>query len=127
MEKTTAKTLLVNASGVYHIYTYIYLYLQYIFGVKYKRFCIRFVEKTAAELAEEVEYDLDEEDCVWLDLMNEKRLPLPPVRLEHMQMLMDRLEKESFFQVFFFSVMPIKTILNCRYTSIIYHMLEQVF
>lgn len=60
----------------------------------------RFVEKSHLELAAEVEYDLDEEDCAWLDLVNEQRESedLEPVQLADLQLLMDRLEKESFFQ-----------------------------
>ncbi|KAF2354546.1 Bromodomain [Trinorchestia longiramus] len=60
----------------------------------------RFVEKTHQELAEEIEYDLDEEDCAWLELVNEQREAedLEPVGMYNLQLLMDRLEKESFFQ-----------------------------
>lgn len=61
----------------------------------------RFIEKSLEELDEEVEYDMDEEDRAWLQLMNEKRSidGLPPVEMESFELLMDRLEKESFFQV----------------------------
>uniref|UniRef100_A0A2P2I9J7 Peregrin-like n=1 Tax=Hirondellea gigas TaxID=1518452 RepID=A0A2P2I9J7_9CRUS len=60
----------------------------------------KFVEKSSQELAEEVEYDLDEEDCAWLELLNTQRATeeLTPVKLHDLQLLMDRLEKESFFQ-----------------------------
>ncbi|XP_042204767.1 bromodomain-containing protein 1-like isoform X3 [Homarus americanus] len=60
----------------------------------------RFIEKSLEELDEEVEYDMDEEDRAWLQLMNEKRAvdELPPVQMETFELLMDRLEKESFFQ-----------------------------
>lgn len=60
----------------------------------------RFIEKSLEELDEEVEYDMDEEDRAWLQLMNEKRAvdELPPVEMETFELLMDRLEKESFFQ-----------------------------
>lgn len=34
---------------------------------------IKFMEKTSEELDEEVEYDMDEEDNVWLKLINEER------------------------------------------------------
>lgn len=61
----------------------------------------RFIEKSLEELDEEVEYDMDEEDRAWLQLMNEKRSVdgIPPVEMENFELLMDRLEKESFFQV----------------------------
>lgn len=44
---------------------------------------------------------MDEEDRAWLQLMNEKRTVdgLPAVEMESFELLMDRLEKESFFQV----------------------------
>ncbi|XP_063845225.1 bromodomain-containing protein 1-like isoform X2 [Scylla paramamosain] len=60
----------------------------------------RFIEKSLEELDEEVEYDMDEEDRAWLQLMNEKRSVdgLPAVEMENFELLMDRLEKESFFQ-----------------------------
>lgn len=61
----------------------------------------RFIEKSLEELDEEVEYDMDEEDRAWLYKMNEKRAvdDLPAVEMETFELLMDRLEKESFFQV----------------------------
>lgn len=59
----------------------------------------RFIEKSAEELDESVEYDMDEEDCAWLELINKKRksdkyCEIPP---DVFEMLMDRLEKESYF------------------------------
>nr|XP_053641088.1 LOW QUALITY PROTEIN: peregrin-like [Cherax quadricarinatus] len=71
----------------------------------------RFIEKSLEELDEEVEYDMDEEDRAWLQLMNDKRAvdELPPVQMETFELLMDRLEKESFFQVF---LEPIDSISN---------------
>jgi bromodomain and PHD finger-containing protein 1 len=61
----------------------------------------RFIEKSADELDAEVEYDADEEDGAWLELANEKRDNdgLPPVTEEQFELLMDRLEKESYFQM----------------------------
>ncbi|KAL1129803.1 hypothetical protein AAG570_012747 [Ranatra chinensis] len=35
--------------------------------------CFRFIEKSAEDLDGEVEYDMDEDDAAWLDIMNEKR------------------------------------------------------
>lgn len=60
----------------------------------------RFIEQTTEELDEMVEYDMDEEDYVWLDTINEKRKSegIAPVSQEVFETLMDRLEKESFFE-----------------------------
>ncbi|XP_023685954.1 bromodomain-containing protein 1 isoform X1 [Paramormyrops kingsleyae] len=59
-----------------------------------------YVEKTPEELDEEVEYDMDEEDYAWLDLINEKRRceGFSPVSHNVFEFLMDRLEKESFLE-----------------------------
>uniref|UniRef100_A0A3B3T0F7 Bromodomain containing 1 n=1 Tax=Paramormyrops kingsleyae TaxID=1676925 RepID=A0A3B3T0F7_9TELE len=59
-----------------------------------------YVEKTPEELDEEVEYDMDEEDFAWLDLVNEKRRGegFSPVSHNVFEFLMDRLEKESFLE-----------------------------
>ena len=64
---------------------------------------IRFIEKSAEELDGEVEYDVDEEDTTWLSIMNEKReaAGLSGVKIDVLELLMDRLEKESYFQVSF--------------------------
>ncbi|XP_044740751.1 peregrin isoform X2 [Chrysoperla carnea] len=61
---------------------------------------IRFIEKSAEELDGEVEYDVDEEDTAWLSIMNEKRESqgTNPVSVDTLELLMDRLEKESYFQ-----------------------------
>lgn len=47
-----------------------------------------------------VEYDMDEEDAVWLELINKKRREdrLLDVNVETFELIMDRFEKESFFQ-----------------------------
>lgn len=52
------------------------------------------------ELDEEVEYDIDEEDYIWLDIMNDKRRSdgVTPIPQEVFEYLMDRLEKESYFE-----------------------------
>ncbi|XP_050677555.1 bromodomain-containing protein homolog [Leptidea sinapis] len=61
---------------------------------------IRFIEKSAEELDGEVEYDVDEEDTAWLAIINKTRAKqgLPPVSVDTLELLMDRLEKESYFQ-----------------------------
>ncbi|CAN8002041.1 unnamed protein product, partial [Ixodes hexagonus] len=60
----------------------------------------RFIERSAEELDEAVEYDMDEEDCAWLQLMNSRRRMegLGEVSCDTFELLMDRLEKESYFQ-----------------------------
>ena len=60
----------------------------------------RFIEKSREEMDEEVEYDMDEEDYAWLDLMNDKRKKdsASNVSQEIFEIMMDRLEKESYFQ-----------------------------
>ena len=62
---------------------------------------IRFIEKSAEELDGEVEYDMDEEDSAWLSIINERRGDggLPPVPVDAFELLMDRLEKESYFMM----------------------------
>lgn len=61
----------------------------------------RFIEKSPDELEEEVEYDMDEDDFSWLDLINKQRKfeNLSEVDPESFELLMDRLEKESYFQM----------------------------
>ncbi|XP_053982612.1 bromodomain-containing protein homolog [Hylaeus volcanicus] len=62
---------------------------------------IRFMERSGEELDGEVEYDLDEEDTAWLSIVNERRLVsglTPPLEPDTFELLMDRLEKESYFQ-----------------------------
>ncbi|XP_061127104.1 peregrin isoform X2 [Syngnathus typhle] len=60
----------------------------------------RYMEKSVEELDEEVEYDIDEEDYIWLDIMNDKRRMdgVTPIPQEVFEYLMDRLEKESYFE-----------------------------
>ena len=60
----------------------------------------RYMEKTPEELDEQVEYDMDEEDDAWLEIINEKRKSegTSAVKQEVFERLMDRLEKESYFQ-----------------------------
>lgn len=61
---------------------------------------IRFIEKSTEELDGEIEYDVDEEDTTWLAIINEKRdlMSLNAVSVDSLELLIDRLEKESFFQ-----------------------------
>nr|XP_033782219.1 peregrin isoform X2 [Geotrypetes seraphini] len=60
----------------------------------------RYIEKSAEELDEEVEYDMDEEDYIWLDIMNERRKTegVSPIPQDVFEYLLDRLEKESYFE-----------------------------
>ncbi|MED6266264.1 Bromodomain and PHD finger-containing protein 1 [Characodon lateralis] len=60
----------------------------------------RYIEKSVEELDEEVEYDMDEEDYIWLGIMNDKRRRdgVTPIPQEVFEYLMDRLEKESYFE-----------------------------
>ncbi|XP_066598940.1 bromodomain-containing protein homolog isoform X2 [Prorops nasuta] len=62
---------------------------------------VRFMERSGEELDGEVEYDLDEEDTAWLTIVNERRISsglTPPLEANTFELLMDRLEKESYFQ-----------------------------
>lgn len=60
----------------------------------------RYVEKSKDEMDEEIEYDMDEEDYAWLEMVNEerKREQFSIVSMEVFELLMDRLEKESHFE-----------------------------
>ncbi len=60
----------------------------------------RFVEQSAEDLDENVEYDMDEEDYQWLSLINEERKTqgLTAVPQDVFEILMDRLEKECIFE-----------------------------
>ncbi|GJJ11325.1 hypothetical protein Clacol_005557 [Clathrus columnatus] len=59
---------------------------------------IRYIEPLESELSVQVEYDMDEQDQEWLDLINEERrkAQVGPVSSEIFEVLMDRLEKEWF-------------------------------
>lgn len=52
----------------------------------------RFIEKPADEQDEEVEYDMDEEDVAWLNIINEKRSSenLSKITEDQFELLMDR-------------------------------------
>ncbi|XP_060044793.1 bromodomain-containing protein 1 isoform X2 [Erinaceus europaeus] len=58
----------------------------------------KFIEKSAEELDHEVEYDMDEEDYAWLEIVNEKRKSdcVSAVSQSVFEFLMDRFEKESY-------------------------------
>nr|XP_057931736.1 bromodomain-containing protein 1-like isoform X1 [Doryrhamphus excisus] len=58
----------------------------------------KYTERTAEELDEEVEYDMDEEDYAWLEILNEKRKSegISQVSNNLFEFLMDRFEKESY-------------------------------
>ena len=60
----------------------------------------RFVEQSAEDLDENIEYDMDEEDYHWLSLVNEdrKNQGLTSVPQDVFEILMDRLEKECVFE-----------------------------
>ncbi|XP_066447984.1 bromodomain-containing protein 1 isoform X2 [Eleutherodactylus coqui] len=60
----------------------------------------KFQEKSSEELDEEVEYDMDEEDYAWLEIINEKRKSegFSVVSQDIFEFLMDRFEKESYFE-----------------------------
>ena len=55
-------------------------------------------EPMESELTNQVEYDMDEQDQEWLDLINEdrKKAQVGPVSSEVFEIMMDRLEKEWF-------------------------------
>ncbi|XP_053481594.1 bromodomain and PHD finger-containing protein 3 isoform X2 [Ictalurus furcatus] len=60
----------------------------------------RYMEKSQEELEAEAEYDMDEEDAAWLEVVNEKRSSesQTAVSADTFELLMDRLEKESFLE-----------------------------
>ncbi|XP_056223915.1 bromodomain-containing protein 1 isoform X2 [Seriola aureovittata] len=60
----------------------------------------KFIEKTEEELDEDTEYDMDEEDYAWLDLVNEKRRSEGVSQVSHnvFEFLVDRFEKELYLE-----------------------------
>ncbi|KAH7106704.1 PHD-zinc-finger like domain-containing protein [Auriculariales sp. MPI-PUGE-AT-0066] len=72
---------------------------------------IHHVEPLESELAQRVEYDLDEQDQEWIDAMNAERKKehLDQVSYELFEVLMDRLEKEYFELV----SLPLTVVFDC--------------
>lgn len=60
----------------------------------------KYAEMTEEELDEETEYDMDEEDYAWLELVNEKRRSegVSQVSYNVFEFLMDRFEKELYLE-----------------------------
>ncbi|KAM4645826.1 bromodomain and PHD finger-containing protein 3 isoform 2-T2 [Amazona ochrocephala] len=60
----------------------------------------RYIEKPPEDLNVEVEYDMDEEDLAWLEMVNEKRRDdgYGTVSADTFELLVDRLEKESYLE-----------------------------
>ncbi|KFP79934.1 Bromodomain and PHD finger-containing protein 3, partial [Acanthisitta chloris] len=60
----------------------------------------RYIEKPPEDLDTEVEYDMDEEDLAWLEMVNEKRRAdgFGTVSADTFELLVDRLEKESYLE-----------------------------
>ncbi|KFU83531.1 Bromodomain and PHD finger-containing protein 3, partial [Chaetura pelagica] len=60
----------------------------------------RYIEKPPEDLDVEVEYDMDEEDLAWLEMVNEKRRDdgYGSVSADTFELLVDRLEKESYLE-----------------------------
>ncbi|CAD5115193.1 DgyrCDS4186 [Dimorphilus gyrociliatus] len=60
----------------------------------------RYMEKSPEDLDEMVEYDMDEEDFAWLQLINETRAneSVSLIDRETFELLIDRFEKEAAFQ-----------------------------
>ncbi|XP_017691259.1 PREDICTED: bromodomain and PHD finger-containing protein 3 isoform X3 [Lepidothrix coronata] len=60
----------------------------------------RYLEKPSEDLDVEVEYDMDEEDLAWLEMVNEKRRAdgYGTVSADTFELLVDRLEKESYLE-----------------------------
>ncbi|KAM6311104.1 bromodomain and PHD finger-containing protein 3 isoform 2-T3 [Podargus strigoides] len=60
----------------------------------------RYIEKPPEDLGVEVEYDMDEEDLAWLEMVNEKRRDdgYGTISADTFELLVDRLEKESYLE-----------------------------
>ncbi|MCI4390164.1 hypothetical protein PGIGA_G00119460 [Pangasianodon gigas] len=60
----------------------------------------RYMEKSSEELEKEAEYDMDEEDMAWLEIVNQKRVSdgHASVSPDTFELLIDRLERESILE-----------------------------
>ncbi|XP_067934772.1 peregrin-like [Watersipora subatra] len=60
----------------------------------------RYIEKTAEELDDEVEYDMDDQDAAWLKVINQgrKKSSVCELSTDTFEFIMDRFEKEAHFQ-----------------------------
>lgn len=60
----------------------------------------QYTEKPPEDVDAEIEYDMDEEDLAWLDMINEKRKNdgYGSISAETFELLLDRLEKESYLE-----------------------------
>lgn len=60
----------------------------------------RYIDKSSEDPDTDAEYDMDEEDVAWLELVNEKRDSdnQPHISPDTFELLIDRLEKESFLE-----------------------------
>nr|XP_020650911.1 bromodomain and PHD finger-containing protein 3 isoform X6 [Pogona vitticeps] len=60
----------------------------------------QYIEKPPEDVDAEIEYDMDEEDLAWLDMINEKRKNdgYGSISAETFELLLDRLEKESYLE-----------------------------
>jgi len=61
----------------------------------------RYIEQTDDDMKQMQEYDLDEQDMAWLELTNQDRknkFSLPDIEPDELEFLIDRIEKESYFE-----------------------------
>ncbi|XP_066444533.1 bromodomain and PHD finger-containing protein 3-like isoform X7 [Eleutherodactylus coqui] len=60
----------------------------------------RYIERPVEEIDKDVEYDLDETDLSWLEIINEKRQNdgMSTIPADTFELLLDKLEKESYQQ-----------------------------
>jgi len=61
----------------------------------------RYIEQTDDDMKQMQEYDLDEQDMAWLELTNQDRknkFNLPEIEPDELEFLIDRIEKESYFE-----------------------------
>jgi hypothetical protein len=84
---------------------------------------IRHVEPIEVELANQVEYDMDEQDKEWLDVANDMRhkAGLDRMSYELFEIVMDKLEKEWFNLVRLSGIAPRKLAYQLCHRSNEYH------